>query len=106
MLIATIPAVLYIDKLGRKPALAIGALCMGLCHFIIAIIFARNQDKWEHEQASAWAAIAMVWLFVFHFGWSWGPCAWIVVAEVWPLSARPYGIALGASSNWVCPLLC
>ena len=30
-----------------------------------------------------------------------GPCAWIVVAEVWPLSARPYGIALGASSNWM-----
>lgn len=27
--------------------------------------------------------------------------AWIVVAEVWPLSARPYGIALGASSNWM-----
>ena len=30
-----------------------------------------------------------------------GPCAWILVAEVWPLSARPYGIALGASSNWM-----
>jgi hypothetical protein len=27
--------------------------------------------------------------------------AWILVAEVWPLSARPYGIALGASSNWM-----
>jgi hypothetical protein len=26
-------------------------------------------------------------------------CAWIIVAEVWPLSARPYGIALGTSSN-------
>ncbi len=24
-----------------------------------------------------------------------------MVAEVWPLSARPYGIALGASSNWM-----
>ena len=42
----------------------------------------------------------MVWLFVIHFGYSWGPCAWIVVAEIWPLSNRPYGIALGASSNW------
>jgi hypothetical protein len=27
--------------------------------------------------------------------------AWILVSEVWPLSARPYGIALGASSNWM-----
>jgi len=30
-----------------------------------------------------------------------GPCAWIIVAEIWPLSVRPYGIALGASSNWM-----
>jgi len=30
-----------------------------------------------------------------------GPCAWIIVAEIWPLSARPYGVALGASSNWM-----
>ncbi|KAK5085071.1 hypothetical protein LTR70_008703 [Exophiala xenobiotica] len=101
MLIATIPAILYIDRIGRKPVLALGALGMGLCHFIIAVIFARNENNWTNQQGSAWACIVMVWLFVFHFGWSWGPCAWIVVAEVWPLSARPYGIALGASSNWM-----
>ncbi|KIX93244.1 uncharacterized protein Z520_11099 [Fonsecaea multimorphosa CBS 102226] len=101
MFLATIPAILYIDRIGRRPALALGALGMGLCHFIIAIIFAKNQHQWPTHHAAGWAAIVMVWLFVIHFGWSWGPCAWIVVAEVWPLSARPYGIALGASSNWM-----
>ena len=101
MFLATIPSILYIDRIGRRPALAVGALCMGLCHFIIAIIFAKNENQWPTHKAAGWAAIAMVWLFVAHFGWSWGPCAWIVVAEVWPLSARPYGIALGASSNWM-----
>lgn len=70
MLIATIPAVLYIDRIGRRPALALGALAMGLCHFIIAVIFARNENKWANQQGSAWACIVMVWLFVFHFGWS------------------------------------
>ncbi len=43
----------------------------------------------------------MVWLFVVFFGYSWGPCAWIVIAEIWPISQRPYGIAIGASSNWM-----
>ena len=42
-----------------------------------------------------------VWIFVIFFGYSWGPCAWIIIAEIWPISQRPYGIALGASSNWV-----
>lgn len=32
---------------------------------------------------------------------SWGPCAWIIIAEIWPLSTRPYGVALGGSSNWM-----
>ncbi|ORX97685.1 general substrate transporter [Clohesyomyces aquaticus] len=101
MFLATIPAVMYVDSWGRKPTLIIGAIGMALCHMIIAIITARNQDDWPHHRAAGWGAVAMVWLFVIHFGYSWGPCAWIVVAEIWPLSNRPYGIALGASSNWM-----
>jgi MFS family permease len=101
LFLATIPSVLYIDKLGRKPILTIGAIGMATCHIIIAILVAKNKDQWATQAAAGWAAVAMVWLFVIHFGYSWGPCAWIIVAEVWPLSNRPYGIALGASSNWM-----
>jgi len=103
MFLATIPSVLYIDRLGRKPILTIGAIGMATCHIIIAIIVARNKDAWIAGQNSAagWAAVAMVWLFVVHFGYSWGPCSWIIVAEVWPLSSRSYGMSLGASANWM-----
>lgn len=101
MFIFTIPAVLYIDRVGRKPVLVVGALGMALCHFIIAILVAKNAGQWETQKAAGWAAVAMVWIFVIHFGYSWGPCAWILIAEVWPLSTRPYGVSLGASSNWM-----
>jgi MFS family permease len=73
MFFATIPAILYIDKLGRKPVLALGAIAMGICHITIAVIFAKNENQWPTHKAAGWAAIAMVWLFVAHFGWSWGP---------------------------------
>jgi MFS family permease len=120
--VSTIPAVLYVDRLGRKPILTVGAIgmatwyvfgcsseCLVLCsltnrlnsHIIVAILVAKNQNNWPAHPAAGWAAIAMVWLFIVHFGYSWGPCAWIIVSEVWPLSNRPYGIALGASSNWM-----
>lgn len=43
----------------------------------------------------------MVWLLVVNFGYSWGPCGRVVISELWPLSNRAYGIALGAFSNWM-----
>ncbi len=101
MFLATIPAVLWIDRVGRRPVLAIGALGMATCHIIVAVIVAKDQDQWLSQSAAGGAAVCMVWLFVVHFGYSWGPCAWIIVAEIWPLSSRPYGVSLGASSNWM-----
>lgn len=101
MFVATIPSVLWIDRVGRKPVLTIGAIGMATCHIIIAVIVAKDKDRWMSEAAAGWAAVVMVWLFVIHFGYSWGPCAWIIVAEIWPLSSRPYGVSLGASSNWM-----
>ncbi|EPQ30516.1 uncharacterized protein PFL1_02042 [Pseudozyma flocculosa PF-1] len=101
MFLATIPAVLYVDSWGRKPTLIVGAICMGVCHLSVAIIIATCSDNWAAHTAAGWVACVFIWLFAVAFGFSWGPCAWVVVAEVFPLGLRAKGVSLGASSNWL-----
>ncbi|KAG8947104.1 hypothetical protein FRC04_010955 [Tulasnella sp. 424] len=101
MFIATIPAVLYVDQWGRKPTLIVGAIVMGICHFVVAGIIGTCEDNWPAHKAAGWAAVVFIWIFAIGFGFSWGPCAWIVVAEVFPLGLRAKGVSIGASSNWL-----
>ncbi|KAJ7802034.1 general substrate transporter [Mycena olivaceomarginata] len=102
MFLATIPAVIYIDQLGRRPVLISGAFLMAGCHFIVAILTGLFHTSWSTHVAAGWAACVMVWIFAIGFGYSWGPCAWIIIAEIWPLSVRGKGVSIAASSNWVC----
>jgi len=101
MFLATIPAVIWVDNLGRKPVLVSGAFLMAACHIIIAILTALFHNSWSSHVAAGWGACALVWVFAFAFGYSWGPCSWIIVAEIWPLSLRGKGISIAASSNWM-----
>lgn len=99
----TIPAVLWVDRFGRKSILIAGAIGMACSHFIVAGLIGGFRDKWaNHEGTGAgWAAIVFVWVFSANFGYSWGPVAWIVVAEVFPLSMRAKGVSIGGSANWL-----
>jgi sugar porter (SP) family MFS transporter len=101
MFLATIPAVIYIDQLGRRPVLISGAFLMAFCHFIVAILTGLFGSSWATHVAAGWVACAMVWIFAIGFGYSWGPCAWIIIAEIWPLSVRGKGVSIAASSNWM-----
>ena len=37
----------------------------------------------------------------FFFACSWGPCAWVVTGEIFPLKARAKGLSITTASNWV-----
>lgn len=70
--IFTIPAVLWVDQIGRKKILIAGAAGMAICHFIVAGIIGAYQGTFDEHKAAGWVAIVFVWIFVINFAYSWG----------------------------------
>jgi len=101
MFLATIPAVLYVDSFGRKTILITGGIGMATCHFIVAGLNGGYAGKWLDNRSAGWAAVVFIWLYAINFGYSWGPVAWIVISEVFPLGMRAKGVSIGGSSNWL-----
>jgi len=101
MFLATIPAVLYVDRFGRKLILISGGIGMACCHFIVAGITGAYSDDWDNHVVAGWVCVVFVWFYAICFGFSWGPVAWIIISEVFPLGMRAKGVSLGGSSNWL-----
>lgn len=53
----TIPAICYIDKVGRKPLMIAGSIGMASCELIIGVIVATCGHDWLKHVAAGWAAV-------------------------------------------------
>lgn len=45
--------------------------------------------------------ILFVCLYIASFATTWGPAAWVVIGEIYPLPIRAKGVALATASNWL-----
>lgn len=86
-----------IERFGRRTLLIWGAFGMFICEFIVAI--AGTVDG--KNQATVRAEIAFICIYIFFFASTWGPGAWVVIGEVFPLPIRSRGVALSTASNWL-----
>jgi MFS family permease len=63
-IVFTIPAVLYLDKVGRRPSLIFGAIGLSAVMIIQAILVAAMENGWMDNRVTGVFAIAMVYLFI------------------------------------------
>ncbi|KAJ5677204.1 uncharacterized protein N7477_002837 [Penicillium maclennaniae] len=92
-----------IDRWGRKRSLIGGAVWMASMMFIIGAVLAThppNPDSTSVSPAST-AMVAMIYLYVIGYSFSWGPTPWVYLSEIFPTRLRAYGVGLGAASQWL-----
>ena len=99
--IGTPPALWMIERFGRRKLLFWGACGMVVCLFISAALGISHADAPDHPHSYAAAEVAFICIFIFFFASTWGPCAWVVVGEIFPLPIRSRGVALSTASNWM-----
>lgn len=73
-----LPLYFTIEKVGRRSVLLYGAMVMTVLITIFTVLVAVGSG---HETVE-WAAIAMMFLFFFVFGYAWQGCVWLYCAEI------------------------
>ncbi|QSZ30355.1 hypothetical protein DSL72_004878 [Monilinia vaccinii-corymbosi] len=89
-----------VERFGRRTILLIGASCMITFQFIVGIIGVTAGQESRHNSSAVSAMIAFICLNIAAFATTWGPAAWVVVGEIFPLPIRSRGVGLSTASNW------
>lgn len=108
-IITTIVAITFVDRVGRKPLLLLGSAGMVLSLATMAFYFGTAPTDASGSPlltgAPALLALIAANLYVFCFGFSWGPVVWVLLGEMFSNRIRGAALALAASAQWIANFL-
>ncbi|KAL5354535.1 hypothetical protein ACLOAV_000624 [Pseudogymnoascus australis] len=96
--IGTLPGIVFVESLGRRRLLMVGAVCMAVCQLIVASV--ASVDGLSADTSNK-LYFVLICIFIFSFAGSWGPVCWVVTAEIFPLKVRAKSMSISTSSNWL-----
>ncbi|OBZ75357.1 High-affinity glucose transporter [Grifola frondosa] len=107
----TVPAIIYIDKWGRRPMLLVGTMLMGFWLMLVGGLQGRFGAWGEVDGSRVWvitghdaatkAIIVCSYLFVCSFAITMGPVSWTYPAEIFPMRVRSKAVSISTATNWV-----
>lgn len=91
--VATVTAMVIIDRVGRKPLLIGGGLVTAIALAGVALIYA--------GAASPALLLPLLILFIIAFAMSQGAVIWVYLSEIFPTDVRARGQSIGSATHWV-----
>lgn len=103
-ILATIPAIVLIDRVGRKPLLLAGSVGMALTLGAMAAVFTSAGTGPDGRpmltHGAAVAGLTAANLYIVAFAMSWGPVMWVLLGEMFPNHMRGAALAVSGATNW------
>ncbi|KAH7888933.1 general substrate transporter [Phlebopus sp. FC_14] len=99
--LSTLPAVVLLDSVGRRPLLMCGSAGCFVSLIIVGSLIAVYGTDWPAHTTAGRVAIAFVFLYDVNFSYSWAPIGWVLPSEIFPLHLRSTGISITTSTTWM-----
>ncbi|MGW6058028.1 sugar porter family MFS transporter [Streptomyces sp. NPDC055189] len=103
-IIGTVIAMVFVDRIGRKPLAIIGSAGMALALFTCAWAFSYRTGSGDNvslPNAQGLTAIIAANAFVLFFALSWGVVVWVLLGEIFPNRIRAAALGVAASAQWL-----
>jgi MFS transporter, SP family, sugar:H+ symporter len=99
-IIGTVIAMIFVDRIGRKPLALIGSAGMAVALALEAWAFAsRHGDTLPDTQGTV--ALIAAHCFVLFFALSWGVVVWVFLGEMFPNKIRAAALGVAAAAQWI-----
>ncbi|KAJ5705903.1 hypothetical protein N7536_001592 [Penicillium majusculum] len=90
------------DRFGRRPLLGGGAAFMAVCMIATGVVVKTCPQPGDGTVTSSGiATVALIYLDIIAYNFSWGPLPWPCASEIFPTRIREPGVAFGVGSQWL-----
>ncbi|EPS26910.1 hypothetical protein PDE_01850 [Penicillium oxalicum 114-2] len=100
--LSTLPALFFIDRVGRRVLLMAGATGTCISLVIVGGILGGYGNRLMDHKSAGWAGIAFIYIYDINFSYSFAPIGWVLPSEIFNLSIRSKAISITTSATWMC----
>ncbi|KAK4225270.1 hypothetical protein QBC38DRAFT_483465 [Podospora fimiseda] len=113
--ISTLASFVVVPAVRRRALLMYGAAAMGLCQLTVGLLYvgsAGSDNEWMNIGGNlarpqhvpvwlVWTSMVFISLYIFAFATTWGPGAWSLLGDIFPMETRARAIGIATAFNWL-----
>ncbi|MFF8783432.1 sugar porter family MFS transporter [Streptomyces sp. NPDC015125] len=100
-IIGTVIAMIFVDKIGRRPLALVGSAGMAIALGLEAWAFSAKTAAGTLPATEGTVALIAAHVFVLFFALSWGVVVWVFLGEMFPNKIRAAALGVAASAQWI-----
>ena len=100
-IVGTVIAMIFVDRIGRRPLALIGSVGMVVGLALEAWAFSFDLVDGKLPATQGWIALVAAHIFVLFFALSWGVVVWVFLGEMFPNKIRAAALGVAAAAQWI-----